>query len=148
MRAMAGNAKEVWAGALFLALGAAVLVYARAYPMGTATNMGPGYFPTLLAILLCVAGLVAVVQGLRAAERIRVGPLPLVPLAFVVAGMVGFAALVDDHGLAAAALVLIVMSCYGRLLRRPVEVVVLCVVLLAIAYAVFIYAIDLPLDFW
>jgi hypothetical protein len=145
---MQGNAREVCAGALFLVFGAAVLVYARSYPLGTAVDMGPGYFPTLLAILLCGTGLVAVVQGWRSTSRIKLGRLPLVPLIFVLAGVLAFAALIDSAGLAAASAVLILLSCYARLWRRPVEVAVLCGLLLALAYAVFIAAIDLPVDFW
>lgn len=148
MRVGICNAKEICAGALFLAFGAFVLLYARAYAMGTATQMGPGYFPTLLALLLCVLGLIAIVQGLRAKQGVRIGPLPLVPLAFVVAGVVGFAALINDHGLAPAVIAVVLLGCYDRLLRRPVEVAVICLALLVLADAIFIYGIQLPIDFW
>jgi hypothetical protein len=148
MRLKIGNAKEICAGVLFLALGVFVLAYARSYAMGTATDMGPGYFPTMLAVLLCCGGLIAIIQGLRAAQHTPIGPWPLVPLAFVVVGVLGFAALIEGHGLFPAVIVLILFACYGRLRHRPIEVAMLCVVLLALAYVVFIYGIDLPLDFW
>ena len=142
------NAREVCVGVLFVLFGAFVLLVASTYPMGTATQMGPGYFPRLLAILMGVLGLIAIVQGLRAAEVTPIGPWPLVPLAFVVAGVLGFAALIDDYGLLPAVVGVVLMGCYERLLRRPVEVVAICLVLLALTWGVFIYGVQLPIDFW
>jgi hypothetical protein len=142
------NRKEILAGVLFLTLGGFVLVYAQRYPMGTATQMGPGYFPTVLALVLCALGMINVVQGLRAAHVISIGPWPLAPLACVVAGVLAFAALIDDHGLFPAVIAVVMMGCYERLTRRPLEVAAICLVMLALAWVVFIYAIDLPIDVW
>jgi hypothetical protein len=43
--------KNLLAGSLFVAVGAGVLSQALTYQVGTATNMGPGYFPAALAIV-------------------------------------------------------------------------------------------------
>lgn len=142
------NPRSFWAGLLFVAIAGFVLLTARHYPMGTATQMGPGYFPTLLAVLLGGLGLIAMFQGVRAAHVVTIGAWPLVPGAFVIAGVLGFAALVDERGLVAAIAVLVGLGCYERLLKRPFEVLAILIVLLALAWVVFIYAIEIPIDFW
>jgi hypothetical protein len=148
MRLGIRNPQELLAGVLFLAFGGFVLAYARNYPMGTATQMGPGYFPTVLASLLCALGAINVVKGLRATQVTSIGTWPLVPLAFVIAGVLAFAALITDHGLFPAVIAVLLLGCYDRLFRRPLEVAAICVIMLALAWAVFIYAIDLPIDLW
>lgn len=45
------------AGLLFIAIASVFIIYSQEYPMGTATRMGPGYFPMLLACLLFALGL-------------------------------------------------------------------------------------------
>jgi len=142
------DSREFWAGVAFLALGGFVLVYGRSYPMGTATNMGPGYFPRLLAIILVLLGAIAVGNALRARVPARIGAWPLVPLAFVIAGVLVFAAMIDRTGLVPSVLGLMALSCYARLRRRPVEFLVLCVVVLVLVTGIFIYGIQLPFALW
>ncbi len=48
--------KDFWAGLLFIAFGLLSLVVARNYRMGSATSMGPAYFPTVLGGLMVVLG--------------------------------------------------------------------------------------------
>lgn len=58
------NTKEVAAGAFFVAAGAAFIVNGvMTLDLGNATEMGPGYFPTLLAGALCMLGLAIGLQG-------------------------------------------------------------------------------------
>src|ERR1700680_1404751 len=48
--------RDLLCGVLFVALGAATLFYARQYPLGSLTDMGPGYFPTILGAALVIFG--------------------------------------------------------------------------------------------
>ena len=52
-------------GALFLALGVAVLLGIQGFPKIPGQPVGPALFPGLLAVGLCGAGLVLLVQGWR-----------------------------------------------------------------------------------
>ena len=66
--------KDVWAGLMLIAIGAAAMFFARNYPFGTALRMGPGYFPMLLGGLLILFGLYTLRLGpaqRRAASRAR-----------------------------------------------------------------------------
>jgi len=59
------NAKDFWAGAMFVAFGLGFAIVARNYPMGSGVRMGPAYFPTVLGLLLAVLGLAILVLPLR-----------------------------------------------------------------------------------
>ena len=142
--------REVAAGSLFAAFGAGVVLYAQSYDRGTATQMGPGYFPTLLGIALVLLGAVAL--ACRACAGASAGgdraPGPFIPGLFVLAGVLAFAALVRGHGLVPAITAMVLLACYDRILRRPLEVAAICAAMLALAVSVFIYGIQLPLELW
>ena len=54
---MIKDQRDFWAGVLFSAFGAFFCFYAVAnYPLGTASRMGPGYFPMLLGGFLLFLG--------------------------------------------------------------------------------------------
>ncbi|WP_301095635.1 tripartite tricarboxylate transporter TctB family protein, partial [Turicimonas muris] len=54
---MIKDQRDFWAGVLFAAFGAFFCFYAVAnYPLGTASRMGPGYFPMLLGGFLLFLG--------------------------------------------------------------------------------------------
>ncbi len=43
--------KDFWTGVIYVGFGAAAWWIARDYSFGTASRMGPGYFPTVLAAI-------------------------------------------------------------------------------------------------
>ena len=47
-----------------MAFGASAVLLARDYPFGSTFKMGPGYFPTVLGVLLVLVGLVVTLRGL------------------------------------------------------------------------------------
>lgn len=58
--------RDLIAGGLLTALGAFVSIYAASnYKMGTATRMGPGYFPVVLGCILAVLGALIFVIALK-----------------------------------------------------------------------------------
>src|SRR4051812_22080743 len=65
MRLKIANLQDFWCGIFFIALGAIAVVSAHAYPMGSALQMGPGYFPTWLGGILIGIGAVVGGLGLR-----------------------------------------------------------------------------------
>ena len=50
------NGKDFWAGVMFVGLGFAFMLGSLNYPIGSATRMGPGYFPAVLGGLLALIG--------------------------------------------------------------------------------------------
>ncbi len=137
--------KEFYAGLIFTATGIAAGVLSLRYPLGTVTAMGPGYFPLLLSILLTALGIGAIAVGLAARGGERITPWAPVPLLFILAGVVGFGLLIDRKGLVPACLVLLLLGCYQRLRRSPVEVALLALALIGMAVGLFIYGLGMPM---
>ncbi|MGE3874376.1 MAG: tripartite tricarboxylate transporter TctB family protein, partial [Parvibaculaceae bacterium] len=63
-------------GALFAVLGAVFAYESFMLDMGTALRMGPGYFPSMLGLVLLLLGVVILLQATR------VGGAPLGPMAW------------------------------------------------------------------
>ena len=131
-------------GLLFLTI-AAIAFWWLPENIGSVTEMGPGYFPMLLAICLAILGTISVISGIVAKNRVTIGQFPWLPLLFLILGVVAFALLIDGVGLALALLALVLASCYGRLLKRPFEVAVIYLVLLGMTWLLFVHFIRIPI---
>jgi hypothetical protein len=97
--------KDLWSGAIYIALGAAALWFGAEYRMGTAGRMGPGYFPKVLAWLLIGIGAIAVVRGFILKGN-AVKAIAWKPLLIVLASCALFGLLLPRLGLGAALLAL------------------------------------------
>jgi len=56
--------KNFWTGFFYVGFGAFAFWVARDYSFGTASRMGSGYFPTVLAVLLMAFGAASLLRGL------------------------------------------------------------------------------------
>lgn len=141
---MIRDSKQIVAGALFIVLGVLIYLQATAYPMGDAQHMGPGYFPSRLALVMVFLGVGAIVQRLLRKQPDPIGKVAILPIAFLVVGIAAFGLLIDSRGLIAAVFALVGLSCYARLRRRPLEVLAIAVVLSAATAILFITLLKLP----
>jgi uncharacterized membrane protein len=137
------NNKDVWAGLLLIAIGAAAVFIARNYAFGTALRMGPGYFPIVLGGLLIAFGVYMLASGLRQAEQIA-GSWSLRALVILPLSLVLFGVLMERAGFVPAMLVLIFGSATASTEFRLVEVLLFSIGLTALSVAVFVWALGLP----
>lgn len=136
--------KPMLAGWVFVVIGLAGFFGSQSYDLGTATNMGPGYFPRLLAILMIMLGCCALIEQLIR-RRHEIMPVPNVkPLLFVVCGVALFGALIDAYGLVAAVAASSLVFCYDRLRRRKLEALLIAAILSGFTALLFIYILQLP----
>ena len=135
--------KDVWAGLMLIAIGAAAMFFARNYPFGTALRMGPGYFPMILGGLLILFGLYIFTSGLRSAEKIA-GSWSLRALIIVPLSLVLFGVLVERAGFVPAMIVLIFGSATASTEFRFVEVLLFSLGLTALCAAVFVWGLGRP----
>jgi uncharacterized membrane protein len=137
------NNRDVWAGAMLIATGAAAVVIARDYAFGTALRMGPGWFPSVLGGILVLFGLYLVAQGLRSNEKIEGNwsfrALIVLPLSLVLFGL-----LMEYAGFVPALVVLIVGSSAASREFRLGESLLLAAGLTVFAVLLFIYGLGLP----
>lgn len=135
---------DLLTGILFLALAGFVLVYGSRYPLGTASRMGAGYYPTLVSAALLLLGLVLALRGwFKPGEE--VGEINPRPLLFVLAGTLAFAFLVERAGFVLAAVVLVFAARLADRGFRLVEVAILAAVLVCFIAALFWLGLSLPL---
>lgn len=135
--------KDFWAGMMFMGIGAAAMLMARDYRLGSTLRMGPGYFPSVLGGILIVFGIYVMAMGLRRAERIQarcsLRALIMLPLSIVLFGV-----LMQHAGFVPALVVLVFGSAAAGRGFKFVEVLLLTVVLTGFAVAVFIWGLALP----
>ena len=143
MQAGLASNRDFLAGLLFMALGGGAFLVALAYPFGTIDEMGPGFFPRVLGLILVGFGLVTMARGLRSGERVA-GPWGWNSLLLVTASLVAFGWLMEHFGLVPALAVLVVVSARAGREFRWTEVAVLTGILCLLAVAIFIWGLDLP----
>ncbi|MGH6770229.1 MAG: tripartite tricarboxylate transporter TctB family protein [Xanthobacteraceae bacterium] len=150
MRARIRNPRDLIAGLLFVAIGVATIAGASDYPIGTMRNIGPGYYPILLGVALVLLGGGVIVNAFRFEREGTVDDagLALRPLVMVIAAMAAFGGLVRPFGLGAAIVALIVISSLGGRDISLVRMLLLSAAMTALAWAVFIWLLGLPMSMW
>ncbi|MBK9673967.1 MAG: tripartite tricarboxylate transporter TctB family protein [Betaproteobacteria bacterium] len=101
--------KDFWAGVLYAGFGAAAVLIARDYGLGSSSRMGPGYFPTVLGSLLLLIGLASLVRSFFAAGE-PIGAIAWKGLLLVTLATVLFGALLRPAGLVIALAAVILVS--------------------------------------
>jgi hypothetical protein len=137
------NSKDVWAGAMLIAIGVAAILIARDYPFGTTLRMGPGYFPSLLGGLLILFGLYVFIKGFRSLDPIT-GSWSFRALILLTVSLILFGFLMEHAGFVPALVVLIFGSSAAGREFKLIEVLACTVVLTAVSVVVFIWGLGLP----
>jgi hypothetical protein len=141
------NPKDFWAGVAFMASGGAFLIASRQFAMGTPADIGPGFFPAMVAGLLVLVG-VFLAFGALAVDGPRIEPMRFRPVALIIAALVAFGLIIDKGGLilAVAALVLVSSAAGGKF--RPLQSVVIALALIALAILVFRLGLGMQIRLW
>lgn len=130
--------RQFWSGLLFTSVGVAFLVLAQDNSMGSAADMGPAYFPSLVAILLIGLGLITCIRGASvASDPIEFATLR--PLVVIVLATIAFGLLLERLGLMLATGALVGISVFAGGTPRLTETVLLAAVLMAIGAVVFVW---------
>ena len=145
MTALSRNPKDLFAGAIYIAVGLAAVWFGRDYSLGTGSRMGPGYFPTVLGGLLALFGVAAVVRSFLQ-DGAPVGTVAWKGLALVVGATVLFGLLLEPAGLLPALLALILASASAsRMFRFELRAAAGLAALLAFCALVFVKGLGVPM---
>jgi hypothetical protein len=141
--------KDFLAGALFVAIGGFAFVIAQNYRMGTAMQMGPGYFPIVLSVIIIILGCCVMAVAAMKPERSEVvATWELRPLIAVLASILAFAVLIRPWGLVASIAACVVIARIGARDRGFLEIAAVIVVLSVCSIAIFSYGLHLSLRIW
>ena len=148
MRLKIRSTEDFCSGLMFIVIGVFGFYTAHQYSIGTASSMGPGYFPrgicgimTILGVALTLRSLWLVGEGVQSfAWR----PLIMLSLATV-----GYGMLMNTAGFIPALAALILLSSLAGGEFKVREVVALIITLVAASWALFIYGLNLSVTlFW
>lgn len=155
---MIKSQKDFVSGLLFTAFGTAFAVGAQNYGMGVAAKMGPGFFPSMLGIILAFIGAVVLIGALTkgAPGGDKVGALALKPLFFIIAANLLFGVMIGGlpsiglpaMGLIVGIYVLVLVASFAGDTYKLKEVLILATVLAIGSYLAFIKLLKLTFPIW
>lgn len=143
MNVKPSNNQDVLAGLLFIGLGAIGFAVALGYKFGTTIDMGPGFFPRVLSLVLIGFGIFTLVRGLRARIPVE-GGWAWLPLMLLCSSLLVFGFLIERVGLVPALFALFFVSARAGHEFKVREVFILTLVMTIFAIAVFILGLKLP----
>ena len=139
--------KDFWAGVMFLGFGIFDLIFSRKYSLGSSGEMGPGYFPIMLGLVLIALGLPLILRAVISGDE----PVPgfaLRPLLLLVTGVLTFGVTIERLGLVLSIILTVVVAALaGQRVRRG-ELGALAIGLAALSVVIFYFALRLPLPIW
>ena len=142
-----GHPKDFVSGVLFAAVGLGAIVLSGEYRRGSASSMGPGYFPFALGCMLVAIGLVLALRALRI-QGSALPSWPLRPTLIVLGSVVLFGAIVTQAGLVVSTIVLIVLSSMASHEFAWKEALIASAILAAVVVGVFVLGLKLQLPIW
>ncbi len=135
--------EDFWSGVMFIGFGAVAAIVGRTYNVGTAMDMGPGYFPTYLGVLLVLIGTLIAARAFWL-DGEGIGRYAVRPVLLLAGAFAGFGILMDEGGLVLALLALLGLSAAAGERFRPLEFVLLALVIVGGSAALFVYGLGLP----
>jgi Tripartite tricarboxylate transporter TctB family len=144
MRIAIRHPKDFCAGLIFTASGLAFGILAQGYEMGTATRMGPAYFPTILAVVLVIIGLATVIRAF-VIDGPPIQGFALKAAILALGPVVLFGFILRGAGLVLALLPLVMISAYASARFKWIVAIPLALALTGFAILVFILGIGLPI---
>jgi hypothetical protein len=140
-----GNNNDFYSGLLLVAVATVALLYIRTLAIGTVLQMGPGYFPLGLALILLGMGLCLVTKGLLTSEK-PVGSFNLRPLFFILLSFAAFGLLVERAGLMIAILAQVAIAHFASVETKWRQSLVTGVLLAAASAVIFVRLLKIPVD--
>jgi len=139
--------KNFVAGLMFIMFGLLGVLLSWPLDSGTPSDMGPGYFPRGVCILLILlGGALSASDLMQEGERIEGWawkPLILVTLSSLV-----FAFLLQPVGLVGTLVARTVLASAASTLLRPVALTVLTAVMILTNVGIFVFALKMPIPLW
>ncbi len=137
--------KDILAGGIFIAFGLAFAIGSLAYKIGSPLNMGPGYVPLALGMLLAGLGVLIVVKGFIAGEGEPIGDVDWRAVILVTASLLFFGITVRGLGVVGALFGTALLAALARSRTTVRDAVITAVALTALSVVIFIIALQLRL---
>jgi hypothetical protein len=147
MQKSRGDVPDVAFGGFLILLAIVAMTETRNLTIGTAADMGPGYVPRALSLLIMTFGLVIAGRGLFVKRRL-LPAIKLRPILSVLVSLAAFALLLPRGGLALATLATMACSTFSTADYKWRESIIFAVIITAFTVVLFVYGLGLPLSIW
>jgi hypothetical protein len=137
--------KDILAGIVFVAFGAAFAILAVGYRLGTPGQMGPGAFPFVVGGILAMLGTFMMVRGFVPGEVDPIGVIPWRAAALIITAVLFFGMTVRGLGLVPATFGAVLLAALASRRASLVGVLVVGVGLTIFATLIFVVALSLNL---
>jgi hypothetical protein len=137
---------DVLSGLIFVAFGLAFAIGAVSYDLGTLLQMGPGFFPFVLGLVLAGLGVLIAAKGFVAAEEVEIGSVPWRAAALLVAAILFFGLTVRGLGIVPAVFVTALLATFAARGMRLVLAVGIAAGLTTVCVLIFVVALSLRLQ--
>lgn len=137
--------KDFWTGVIYLLFGGIAFWIAQDYGFGTASRMGPGYFPSVLSALLVLIGLISLVRSFIVPGE-PLGKFALKAGVLIILSTILFGFLINRAGLVIALLALVLVSAAAsEKFRFEWKAALGLIVLIAFCALVFVIGLGVPM---
>lgn len=142
-----GDRPDLLTALIFLGLGTLGLVMSRELEAGTLAQMGPGFLPRVVCVLLILVGLAVGLPALRR-RAIVLDSVKTRPLLVILVAIIGFGLAVTHLGFVLAALWLVVVGSLADPGGKWRQTLALAVGLTAFGAVVFVYGLGVQVPLW
>lgn len=140
--------KDFYSGIMFALFGTAAMFFSTAYRIGSAANMGPGYFPFALGGLLVLLGIAILLRSLFKRTESRAILIRFKPPLFVLSSVVLFGLALQPLGLLVSTFLLVVVSSLASDEFRWREALINAGLLGCLVLVVFVYLLKFQVPVW
>ena len=129
--------QNVFAGLIFLAIAALFAIQGMRYDLGTMLQMGPGFFPVVLAGMLGILGVVVFIAGIRQSPEPVDGPVAWRAIVLICLALAIFAAGARALGLVPVVLLCTFLTAMASQKNSVVSAAIMSAVMAALCYLIF-----------
>ena len=138
------NPQNFWSGVLFIVIGLGYAYMARSYALGTVIEMGAGFFPFYLGMIMTGLGSLLALLSLKTSGE-AVGRFHWKPILWIIGSITVFGFLLDIFGMVITGLLLVIGVSLGGSEFRWKHAAILALVLVAFCVLVFGVGLKLPI---
>lgn len=138
--------KNVWPPLVLFIIGAMVVWQSAQYGLGSLSQMGSGFFPLLLGLLLMFFAMMILWQDCMYPSLGASSPL-LRSAWLILVGFVAMAWLIERIGLAVSLIVAVPFFCYADQQRSLKTVVPIVISVLVLCYVIFVRLLEMKIPF-
>ena len=139
--------RDIIGGLVVMTIGTGFLIVGRELEAGTSLRMGPGYFPTILSVVMIALGAIIAIQGLQGIlQEDSFDSIPWRGLALIMGAPLVFGVTLHGLGLAPAVLVVVLGTAWASRYASLRSSLPLSLGLAAFCAFLFIRLLGLPLS--